>query len=181
MIFRLQKHYEEAVMFLKLASIPVLFISAALGFFGLGHMSGQCKAIAELAAPRPLAVTLDAPRGIALSETPEGNTAQPNSRRAWVDPSGLEDLEQVARAAVADREQQIPAHRSQDHLGRELPAFEVPTLRHDTCAAIRLVETARLPNPDPPHKLATDPRMMPAPPHNNTSSFSSFTPSVRRC
>jgi hypothetical protein len=29
-------------------------------------------------------------------------------------------------------------------------------VRHDTCATIRLVETARLSNPDPPHKLATD-------------------------
>jgi hypothetical protein len=28
---------------------------------------------------------------------------------------------------------------------------------HDTRAAIRLVETTRLPNPDPPHKSATDP------------------------
>jgi hypothetical protein len=50
---------------------------------------------------------------------------------------------------------QRTAHRI--HLGGEVPALEVPTLRHDTRAAIRLVETTRLPNPDPPHKSATDP------------------------
>jgi len=49
--------------------------------------------------------------------------------------------------------QQIP----QDHLGRELPALELLALPHDTRAAIRLVATTRLPNPDPPRKLATDP------------------------
>src|SRR4051812_26829060 len=61
------------------------------------------------------------------------------------------------KIAVADREHQIPTHGPEDHLGRELPALEVLAPRHDTCAAIRLVETARLPNSDPPHKLATDP------------------------
>jgi oxalyl-CoA decarboxylase len=34
-------------------------------------------------------------------------------------------------------------------------------VRHDTCATIRLVETARLSNPDPPHKLATDQSILP--------------------
>ena len=58
---------------------------------------------------------------------------------------------------VADREHQIPAHGPQDHLGRELPTLKLFALPHDTRAVIRLVETARLPNPDPPHKLATDP------------------------
>jgi CheY-like chemotaxis protein len=66
-------------------------------------------------------------------------------------------LQHQLKIAVADREHQVPAHGPQDHLGRELPAFELLALRHDTCAAIRLVETARLSNPDPPHKLATDP------------------------
>src|SRR5215207_931942 len=66
-------------------------------------------------------------------------------------------LQHQFEIAIADREHQVPAHGPQDHLGRELPALERLALRHDTCAAIRLVETARLPNPDPPHKLATDP------------------------
>src|SRR3712207_81891 len=66
-------------------------------------------------------------------------------------------LQHQLEIAVADREHQVPAHGPQDHLGRELPALELFALRHDTCAAIRLVETARLSNPDPPHKLATDP------------------------
>src|SRR5829696_6562265 len=66
-------------------------------------------------------------------------------------------LQHQLKIAVADREHQVPAHSPQDHLGRELPAFELFALRHATCAAIRLVEMARLPNPDPPHKLATDP------------------------
>src|SRR5205085_1043491 len=47
----------------------------------------------------------------------------------------------------------------QDHLGRELPALKLFALRHDIRAVIRLVEAARLPNPDPPHKLATDPQV----------------------
>jgi hypothetical protein len=59
--------------------------------------------------------------------------------------------------AVADREEQVPAHSLQDHLGRELPSFETFALSHDTHAVIRLIETARLPNPHPPHKFATDP------------------------
>jgi DDE superfamily endonuclease len=42
-------------------------------------------------------------------------------------------------------------------IGRELPTFELFALRHATRVATCLVETARLPNPDPPHKLATDP------------------------
>src|SRR4051794_28480396 len=66
-------------------------------------------------------------------------------------------LQHQLEIAVADREHQIPAHGPQDHLGRELPAFELFALRHATCAAIRLVEMARLSNPDPPHKFATDP------------------------
>src|SRR4029079_12923973 len=45
----------------------------------------------------------------------------------------------------------------EDHLAGELPALEVLILRHNTRAAIRLFETTRLPNPDPLHKLATDP------------------------
>src|SRR4051812_22869525 len=63
-------------------------------------------------------------------------------------------LQHQFEIAVADREHQVPAHGPQDHLGRELPALERLALRHDTRAAIRLVETARLSNPDPPHKLA---------------------------
>src|SRR3954468_18761049 len=66
-------------------------------------------------------------------------------------------LQHQLEIAVADREHQIPSDRPQDHLGRELPASELLALRHDPRAAIRLVGTARLPNPDPPHKLATDP------------------------
>jgi hypothetical protein len=70
-------------------------------------------------------------------------------------------LQHQLKIAVADREHQIPSDRPQHHLGRELPALGVPTLRHNTRAAIRLVETARLSNPDPPHKLATDPNHWP--------------------
>src|SRR3954470_13949035 len=66
-------------------------------------------------------------------------------------------LQHQFEIAVADREHQVPAHGPQDHLDRELPAFQLLALSQDTCAAIRLVETARLSNPDPPHKLATDP------------------------
>src|SRR3954468_15788913 len=66
-------------------------------------------------------------------------------------------LQHQLEIAVADREHQVPAHGPQDHLGRELPALKLLPLRHDTRAAIRLVETVRLSNPDPPHKLATDP------------------------
>src|SRR3954452_16787377 len=66
-------------------------------------------------------------------------------------------LQHQLKIAVADREHEIPAHGPQDHLGRELPAFELFALPHATRAAIRLVETVRLSNPDPPHKLATDP------------------------
>src|SRR5215210_4440676 len=69
-------------------------------------------------------------------------------------------LQHQFEITVADREHQVPAYGPQDHLGRELPASEVVTLRHDTCAAIRLIETMHLPNPDPPHKLATDPSRM---------------------
>ena len=67
-------------------------------------------------------------------------------------------LQHQLEIAIADREHQVPAHGPQDHLGRELPAFELFALPHDTRAAIRLVATARLSNPDPPHKLATEPR-----------------------
>src|SRR5829696_7611409 len=66
-------------------------------------------------------------------------------------------LQHQLEIAVADREHQVPSDRPQDYLGRELPALERLALRHNTRAAIRLVETARLSNPDPPHKLATDP------------------------
>src|SRR3954453_12345491 len=68
-------------------------------------------------------------------------------------------LQHQFEIAVADREHQIPAHGPQDHRGRELPALELLALSHATCAAIRLVETARLSNPDPPHKLATEPKV----------------------
>src|SRR3982751_5167750 len=68
-------------------------------------------------------------------------------------------LEHQREIAVADREHQIPSDRPQDHLGRELPALELLAVRHATRAAIRLVETARLSNPDPPHKFATEPRL----------------------
>src|SRR4051794_7560590 len=66
-------------------------------------------------------------------------------------------LEHQLEIAIADREHQIPSDRPQDHLGRELPALELLAVRHATRAAIRLVETARLSNPDPPHKFATEP------------------------
>ena len=66
-------------------------------------------------------------------------------------------LQHQLEIAVAGREHQIPAHGPQDHLGRELPTLKLFALPHDTRAVIRLVATARLPNPDPPHKLATDP------------------------
>ncbi len=61
---------------------------------------------------------------------------------------------------------QEPPHGRQhpDRVGGRVAATALPgrsvevlTLRHDTRAAIRLVETTRLPNPDPPHKFATDP------------------------
>src|SRR6185437_4089533 len=64
-------------------------------------------------------------------------------------------LQHQLEIAVADREHQIPAHGPQDHLGRELPALERFALRHATRTAACLVETARLSNPDPPHKFAT--------------------------
>src|SRR4051812_25164701 len=44
-----------------------------------------------------------------------------------------------------------------DHLSRELPALELFALRHATRTTACLVGTARLPNPDPPRKLATEP------------------------
>ena len=47
-------------------------------------------------------------------------------------------LQHQLQIAVADREEQVPAHGPEDHLGGELPALEVPTLRYDTPAAIRL-------------------------------------------
>src|SRR3954453_4210697 len=86
-------------------------------------------------------------RGISLDPTEEG-------RVVHLHPTVLQHQLEIA---VADREHQGPAHRPQDHLGRELPALELLALRHDTRAVIRLVEIARLSNPDPPHKLATDP------------------------
>src|SRR3954467_6573048 len=70
-------------------------------------------------------------------------------------------LQHQLKIAVADREHQIPAHSPQDHLGRELPALELLALRHATRSTACLVGTARLPNPDPPHKLATDPAYAP--------------------
>src|SRR5215212_2421714 len=90
-------------------------------------------------------------RGIGLDPAKQG-------RGVHHDPTVLQHQLEIA---VADREHQVPSDRPQDHLGRELPAFEVLALRHDTCAAIRLVETARLSNPDPPLKLATDPLRLP--------------------
>src|SRR5215212_8790861 len=39
-------------------------------------------------------------------------------------------LEHEREVAVADREHQIPAHRPEDHLGRELTALERLTLHH---------------------------------------------------
>src|SRR3954452_16564232 len=41
-------------------------------------------------------------------------------------------LEHQLEIAVADWEHQIPAHSPQDHLGRELPAFELLALRYAT-------------------------------------------------
>src|SRR3954451_15123529 len=69
-------------------------------------------------------------------------------------------LQHQLEIAVADWEHQVPAHGPQDHLGGELPALELLALPHDTRAAIRLVATTRLPHPDPPRKLATDPVCM---------------------
>src|SRR4051794_25618741 len=66
-------------------------------------------------------------------------------------------LQHQLEITVADREHQVPAHGPQDHLGRELPPLKLFALRHTTRVATCLVETARLSNPDPPHKLATDP------------------------
>ncbi len=93
-------------MFLKLASIPGLFISAALGFYGLGHVSGQSKAIAGLSTSQPLAASADVTRETVSSETLDGSTAQPNSRRAWVDPSRLEKFEQVTRTTRREVDEQ---------------------------------------------------------------------------
>src|SRR5215210_6541588 len=54
-------------------------------------------------------------------------------------------LQHQLEIAVADREHQVPAHGPEDHLGRELPALELLALRHNTRAAIRLVETFGVP------------------------------------
>src|SRR5215210_9560604 len=86
-------------------------------------------------------------RRINLDPTEEGRVVDR-------DPTVLQHQFEIT---VADREHQIPAHGPQDYLGRELPALERLALRHDTCTVIRLVETAHLSNPDPPHKLATEP------------------------
>ena len=93
-------------MFLKLASVPGLLISAALGFYGLGLMSGQSKAIAGLSTSQPLEASADAARETVSSETQDGNTAQPNNRRPWVDPSGLEKFERVIRATYREADEQ---------------------------------------------------------------------------
>src|SRR3982751_6575822 len=87
-------------------------------------------------------------RGISLDPTEDGRVVD---RDATV-------LQHQLEIAIADREHQVPAHGPQDHLGRELPALELLALPHDTRAAIRLVATTRLPNPDPPRKLASDPQ-----------------------
>src|SRR3954451_13993449 len=79
-------------------------------------------------------------------------------------------LEHQLEIAIADREHQIPSDRPQDHLGRELPALELLAVRHATRAAIRLVETARLSNPDPPHKFATEPLPFCALPKNRVAA-----------
>src|SRR4051794_10768009 len=86
-------------------------------------------------------------RGISLDPTEDGRVVHRDTAV----------LQHQFEITVADWEHQVPAHGPEDHLGRELPAFELLALRHDTCAAAYLVETTRLPNPDPPHKLATDP------------------------
>jgi hypothetical protein len=86
-------------MFLKSASILGLLICGGLSFYGFGHMSDQSKGITGLAIPRLPAVMADAAPEAGPSETP-------NSRQAWIDPSGPGSVKQVARLTQGEVDQQ---------------------------------------------------------------------------
>src|SRR4051812_16626479 len=69
-------------------------------------------------------------------------------------------LQHEREIAIADREHQIPPHRPEDHLGRELPAFE-GLVRPDPDRLSPFRHAPALPSPVRRRKLATEPPMLP--------------------
>ena len=114
----------DALETLRASPVDMAFVVDEHGTFeGVVTAADLLEAIAGQFADRPEAEPAVVQRE-ALDPAIQGDVVDLDT------PVGKHGLE----VAVADRELQVPAHRPQDHPGREAEATERPGLRHEGCS-----------------------------------------------